>query len=114
MDNGRAGSDDLEVVFEARLKKVGRVVALLDVWEAPVYLTRIWTIFEQYVASQQEIPVEVILPEDQDRDLMNQLRQGEIGIIRVKEQLSMVSSEAAEAFDPRDEEKVKRIPSGNV
>ena len=37
----QAGSDDLENIFEARLLKIGRVVALLDHWQEPRYLKRI-------------------------------------------------------------------------
>ena len=37
---GGNGSDNLEQVFESRLKRIGNVVALLDKWEDPIYLKR--------------------------------------------------------------------------
>ena len=49
------GSDDLEDVFESNLKRIGKMVAILDTWDAPMYLTRIWTVYEQYVASTIQI-----------------------------------------------------------
>ena len=52
-----AGSDNLEDVFKDNLKRIGKMVAILDTWERPVYLTRIWTVFEQFVASTIEIEV---------------------------------------------------------
>ena len=52
-----AGSDNLEDVFKDNLKRIGKMVAILDTWERPVYLTRIWTVFEQFVASAIEIEV---------------------------------------------------------
>ena len=42
---GQAGSDNLETIFEMRLTRIGRMVALLDAWDEPAYLTRVWTIF---------------------------------------------------------------------
>ena len=45
------GSDNLEDVFEGHLKRIGRMVAILDTWDQPVYLSRVWTVYEQYVAS---------------------------------------------------------------
>ncbi|CAE7791129.1 unnamed protein product [Symbiodinium sp. CCMP2456] len=54
---GGAGSDNLEDVFEKRLRHVGHVVAVLDAWEEPAYLTRVWTIFEQYTAIKLHVPV---------------------------------------------------------
>lgn len=32
-----------------------RMVAILDTWEQPVYLQRIWIVYEQFVASTLEI-----------------------------------------------------------
>ena len=37
-----AYADDLETVFKARLKGIGRMVAMLDTWTGQVYLTRVW------------------------------------------------------------------------
>ena len=31
-----AGSDNLEEVFESNLRRIGRMVAILDTWEEPV------------------------------------------------------------------------------
>ena len=57
-----AGSSDLETVFESNLKRIGRMVAILDTWEQPVYLTRIWTVYEQFVASTLEIEARFMTP----------------------------------------------------
>ena len=55
LEQTAAGSDNLEAVFEDNLKRIGKMVAILDTWERPVYLTRIWTVFEQFVASTIQI-----------------------------------------------------------
>ena len=38
----QTNADDLETVFKARLKGIGKMVAMLDEWSCPVYVTRIW------------------------------------------------------------------------
>ena len=55
MEESSAGSDDLETVFEGNLRRIGRMVAILDTWDRPLYLSRIWTVYEQFVASTLQI-----------------------------------------------------------
>lgn len=50
-----SGSDNLEDVFESNLKRIGKMVAILDTWDQPVYLSRVWTVYEQYVASTIQV-----------------------------------------------------------
>ena len=55
LEQTAAGSDNLEAVFEDNLKRIGKMVAILDTWDRPMYLSRIWTVFEQFVASTIQI-----------------------------------------------------------
>jgi hypothetical protein len=103
------GSDNHEMVFETRLKKIGRVVALLDKWDNPRYLTRIWTIFEQFTAQKLEIPVTMILPADCCESLMNEIDKGKAGLETVRRALSQISSERAKASYEKDEAAVKDL-----
>ena len=52
-----SGSDNLENVFESNLQRIGSMVAILDTWDRPLYLSRIWTVYEQFVASTIHIEV---------------------------------------------------------
>ena len=38
---------------------LGRMVAILDTWDQPTYLTRVWTVYEQFVASTIQIEATV-------------------------------------------------------
>lgn len=93
-------------VFESNLLRIGRMVALLDDWDAPQYLTRIWTIFEQFTAIKLNIPVQMIMPADSNASLNVQINRGEAGIIAIKKSLSSIDSAKAEASRPSDREKV--------
>ena len=55
VEESSTGSDNLESVFEGNLRRVGRMVAVLDTWDRPLYLSRIWTVYEQFVASALQI-----------------------------------------------------------
>jgi len=101
------GSDNLEVVFESRLKKIGKVVALMDSWNDSVYIKRIWTIYEQYVAAQLGIEMQFSLPTSPAATLLEELERGKDGIQFVIQAVSMVDAERAKATMPEDERKVK-------
>jgi hypothetical protein len=98
---------DLEEVFETNLVRIGAVVALLDDWDTPVYLTRIWTIYEQFTALKLGIPMRMILPMDSFKSLSEEIDRGIDGIENIKKSLNKVDSEHAEAWLPEDETKVK-------
>ena len=59
VEESSSGSDNLEEVFETNLKRIGRMVAILDTWDQPTYLTRVWTVYEQFVASTIQIEATV-------------------------------------------------------
>jgi len=103
------GSDNLEITFEARLRTIGKMVVLMDSWDDALYLRRIWTIFEQYIATKCDIDVMFTLPELPAATLIEQLDRGKEGIHLVIQAVSMVDSERAEASVKEDEIKVKNL-----
>merc|ERR1711915_434096 len=67
------GSDDLESQFYNRLHSVDSMLILMDSHRKPQYIRRIWCVFELYVAVEEEIPAEVILPTSCQAELMEDL-----------------------------------------
>ena len=53
------GSKNLEEVFAPRLRACGRVVMLLNKWNSPLYVTRVWCVFEAWVAQKEGVPLDV-------------------------------------------------------
>jgi len=102
------GSDNLDEVFEANLRRIGKVVAVLDHWKEPRYLSRVWCIFEQYTAVKLNIPVTMILAREPANQLLAEINCGEKGIMEIRSSLSKVDAEKAEATVKADEVKVKR------
>ena len=50
IEGSTTGSTDLEQVCEASLTRIGCMVAVVASWKQPVCLSRILTVFEQFVA----------------------------------------------------------------
>lgn len=102
-----ADVSNLDELFESNLLRIGKIVALLDGWDAPVYSTRVWTIFEQFTAVKLDIPVKMIMPMDAFHSLSKEINQGITGILAIKESLSKIDSQNAEASRLADTVKVK-------
>merc|ERR1712048_352569 len=94
------GSDDLGAIFESRLEDIGRAVALLDTWQNPQYLSRIWCLFEQYVILKKKLPVEFILPTSEAKTFNGAIR--ERGIDGVRKVIGDVDAENATAWSDYD------------
>eukprot|EP00438_Fugacium_kawagutii_P000768 Skav229102 [mRNA] locus=scaffold92:436282:443362:- [translate_table: standard] len=109
VEESSTGSENLEDVFESNLKRIGRMVAILDSWDQPVYLSRVWTVYEQFVASTIQIEVQFVLPKVATEQLQYQINCGSEGIDRVIKSLRQVDSRQARAWDPADEIKVKSM-----
>ena len=114
VDQSVAGSDNLEHIFQENLRRIGQVVAVLDTWQEPIYLQRVWTIYEQFVACSMNIPVVFVMPQEATNSLSQRLSLGDDGISEVTRSLCNVNVSQAEAFDPRDEKKVKDTMQNTV
>ena len=109
LEGTEAGSRDLEKVFETNLMRIGRMVAMLDAWQDPIYLSRIWTVYEQFVASKLEIPAVFVMPEDAAVSLREAIGDGMVGVVDISRSLCQVDAESAQAWKKEDEEKVKAM-----
>ena len=106
VDGSAAGSDNLENSFQTNLTRIGKMVAVLDTWKDPVYLKRVWTVYEQFVACDLGLPVEFVMPKKSMSSLHDKIKQGESGLKEIRDSICRVDSERAEAWDPRDEARV--------
>lgn len=61
-NSGGTGMLDFEQEFPKKLKAIGHMLALLVPWNSPVYLTRIWCVFELYTAHHTGCRISVVMP----------------------------------------------------
>ena len=109
---GAENADDLDIVFEERLRSAGWVIAMLDTWDNSVYLTRCWTIFEQYIGAKLGIKITIILPPEGMASFTEQMENGNIK--QIKASLTTFDVADAKASVPEDEVKVKGLISSTV
>ena len=109
---GAENANDLEVVFEERLRSAGAIIAMLDTWEYSVYLTRCWTIFEQYIGAKLGVKITIILPPEGMASFTEQMENGNIK--QIKASLTTFDVADAKASVPADEVKVKALISSTV
>jgi len=109
LEQTQTGSADLETVFERNLKRIGRMVAILDGWENPVYFERIWTVYEQFVASTLDVQVSFAMPPASTTQMNEEIYRGKVGIKAVTWSLSQIDSASAKASKPQDEDYVKSL-----
>lgn len=100
-------TSDLEVVFKKNLSRIGQMVAILDTFQNPIYLKRVWTIYEQFIAYSSDIPVTFLMPEASSASLLLEVSKGSAGISFITQAVSQVDSAHAEAWKPEDERMVK-------
>jgi len=105
---------DLEKIFRTHLVSIGKVVALLDHWSDPQYLTRVWTIYEQFVAADLKVPMEFILPPQARDTLVECFEQGRDGLLKVRASLTNVRVEKAEASQEADRVTIMAMIQGGM
>ena len=76
------------------------------------YLTRCWTIFEQYIGAKLGVGIKVILPPEMMASFTTQMESGNIKQIR--QSLTSFNVADAKASVPADEVKVKELISSTV
>ena len=70
-------------------------------------MSRVWTVYEQFIASTLEIPIVFAMPEAATAAVRRQILRGKSGIRELTRSLRRVDSATAEAWDPKDESTVK-------
>merc|ERR1712196_217810 len=74
-----------------------------------LYISRIWTIYEQYVAAKLGVNMQFTLPDEPAVTLIQQLDRGKDGIQFVINAISKVDAASAKATVEDDEHKVKML-----
>lgn len=88
--------EEFQRVFHDRVVDIGNVVALLCPWNEPIYLTRIWCIFELYVASQNDCHLTIAMPPNEKTKMITALRKP-AGVEELYRNLSATKVENAKA-----------------
>ena len=101
--------EEIEEKMTSNLRRSGQMVAILDTWQDPIYLNRIWTCYEQYVACSLQVPVTFVMPEAASASLQRKIFEGERGIQEVLHSLTQIDVASAQSDNPHIDAKIKYL-----
>ena len=96
-------TEDLQGVFGQALKTIGKVYMIASPWRKPVIVTRIWCVFEQYMASELKVDVELLLSKKEEEDLKRAIESGKMSHAAFLNMFSGINVAKAEARELSDQ-----------
>jgi hypothetical protein len=106
---------EFQDTFEKRVSGIGNVLTMMDPWDSPGYLKRVWCIFEMYtVHSIDECKIEVVMPPREKEKLLNAIQretdsQGKSGLDDLFDALSSRKVQDAHTSLEADKEKFFKL-----
>ncbi|CAB9520254.1 Kinesin light chain [Seminavis robusta] len=89
---------DFFAIFGERVKKIGHLLAMMAPWKAPIYITRVWCIFEIFTAHRMGgCKVDIVMPPKEKQSLEQDVVDNEGGINTLYETLGNTKVENANA-----------------
>eukprot|EP00041_Stephanoeca_diplocostata_P036501 m.1336101 g.1336101 ORF g.1336101 m.1336101 type:complete len:666 (-) comp24879_c1_seq57:6148-8145(-) len=84
--------------FEERILSIGLLLPLLTPWNEPLYVKRLWCLYELWLASRRDVcQVQILFPEHDVHLVRDELRHGAGGKGRFRGVLDLISCAHAEA-----------------
>jgi hypothetical protein len=98
--------EELRWSLGRQLRSVGRIAIMSDQLVEPMFPRRSWCVFEACVAIEEQIPIEVMLPENAGTEVDNLLQKG--GFKNLEASLE-IDAEKAKASSKEDEQGIKKF-----
>lgn len=90
--------------FNYCVKSIGHVLAMMSPWDEPVYLTRVWCIFEFFVAHENGCNVSIVMPSREKEKMIEAV--GDVG--KLFEALARTKIEDSNATEESDKIKIMK------
>ena len=99
--------EELSEEFGTRVQAIGHILPMLEPWDAALYLTRAWCLFELYTAICQHVAIDIILSEECYNAFMTAMAAEGYGAI--DRALSDISAENATATRKADLHAIRAL-----
>jgi len=99
-------------MFEKRMDHTKRILSLMAPWDSPKNLSRIWCVFETYMALRRGHHFEVIWPDEEDEKFQHALETG--GMQPIWDLFGKVDIQQAEAAAEADKQHILRLVDSNL
>jgi len=105
--------DSFRSVFESRVRSTGHILALLSPWHSPLYVKRIWCVFELWVACQRkDVELEVIMSREAQAQFHESLQVD--GMSSVWKAFGSVQIQKAKASVATDRKNILHLVEPNA
>jgi len=106
---------DFESKFRSRVLQIGHVLVMMGPWQEPLYLKRIWCIFEFFTATANDIPISIIMPHREANRMTHELigREGR-GVDALYIALQSIDIQQACASVEEDKVRILRLVEESV
>ena len=108
IDKEKTSFDELRATFQDNLQRIGKMIIIMDDYIQPKYVTRVWCIYETFLAIEQGLPHEFTLPASARDQLKDRIAQGE-SLPALKSGFKSIDAEKATAEKKEDREKIKEL-----
>jgi len=99
-------------MFETRMDHTKRILSPMAPWDSPKNLSRIWCVFEIYMALQRGHQFEVILPDEEDDKFQHALETS--GMQPIWDLFGKVDIQQADAAAEADKHNILRLVDSNL
>eukprot|EP01035_Chromulina_nebulosa_P031752 gene31752-42345_t len=97
--------------FMNAVKTLGKVVMIMEPWENPIPLTRVWCLWEVYCASNTDSSFEVAMSNAESQRFRSTVRRDYNAFYKM---LATVDVHKSEAWNPLDKERIFEVISRTV
>lgn len=102
--------EDFETAFSTRVRGTGTILCMMAPWHSPVYLTRVWCIFEVFTGIREQLNVEIVMPPQQSSDLKALLLDPQQNAVeRLWQASAKVSIQDADATVQDDKDNILKL-----
>ena len=92
--------------FEEKLRAIGRAIFVLSPWDGPVWMGRVWCLYEYHVVHVHGLRFEFVVPPTQKNRFIVSLGQDSSNFLGI---VSKLDVEKASAFSKYDETQIKNL-----
>eukprot|EP00557_Chaetoceros_sp_GSL56_P001646 CAMPEP_0176503402 /NCGR_PEP_ID=MMETSP0200_2-20121128/15343_1 /TAXON_ID=947934 /ORGANISM="Chaetoceros sp., Strain GSL56" /LENGTH=762 /DNA_ID=CAMNT_0017902689 /DNA_START=2361 /DNA_END=4649 /DNA_ORIENTATION=- len=107
--------EEFEQIFEDKVVGIKNIVSLMSPWNSPVYLTRVWCIFELHKAYSNECNLMIAMPPEEELKMIESVLRGEDvdegtgGIHDLYDALNNTNIEDAQASREDDRKRILQM-----
>ena len=96
--------EEFHEIFKSNVLGIGEVWSYMSSWRDPFYLTRLWCIFEIYIANTHEgVTSKIIMPTKEKKDMIASIRQDDLNLLLgVLSKTKIEDASASVAQDKKD------------